>query len=383
MWEIGKRLIEKIEEAGFEAVFVGGAVRDFLLGRPNHDVDIATSALPLEIKGIFQHTIDVGIEHGTVLVLDEGEPIEITTYRTDGQYTDFRRPDEVMFVRSLAEDLARRDFTINAMAMTKDGVIIDLFGGQADLQKRLLRAVGKKEERFAEDALRMLRAVRFSAQLGFTIEEETLYAVQQAAPQITRIAKERIHQEMKKIWISDFVQQGIAMLIETNMAHFLQGHFCADDWREVKIENDLVGWAYLNILSPDENVLSFYKCSNKEKLFAKQVANAYEELLQCATVWTYFNYERDVLKGALQIAHWRGSLLTLTTEQLLFQKEQLSIQTPHDLAINGRHLISWTGQRGGPWVKEVLDRALEAVLLRQIKNDEGHLKRWFHNVYQR
>ena len=160
-------ILKKIEAAGFEAYFVGGSVRDVLLGQPIHDVDIATSAFPAEIKEIFPRTIDVGIEHGTVLVLDGDEQYEITTFRTESAYQDFRRPDQVEFVRSLEEDLKRRDFTINAFALKEDGEIVDLFDGLVDLENNVLRAVGNPHERFHEDALRMMRGLRFVSQLGF------------------------------------------------------------------------------------------------------------------------------------------------------------------------------------------------------------------------
>ena len=201
-WQAAKQVIRQLEEAGFEAVFVGGAVRDALLGRPGNDVDVATSAVPGEVKAVFSKTIDIGIEHGTVLVLDAEEPIEVTTYRTDGEYADHRRPDGVVFVRSLEEDLKRRDFTMNAIAMDADERIIDLYGGQQDIQQKIIRAVGNPSERFAEDALRMLRAVRFSAQLGFTIEQATLAAVKEHAAEISFVARERIAAELEKIWIS-------------------------------------------------------------------------------------------------------------------------------------------------------------------------------------
>ena len=142
-----------LENAGYEAVFVGGAVRDYLLGKTATDIDIATSAEPEEVKAVFPITVDIGTAHGTVLVLMNGEPIEVTTYRTEGTYTDHRRPDEVRFVKSLQEDLRRRDFTMNALAMTKDGELIDLFGGKADMADRIIRAVGNAADRFNEDAL--------------------------------------------------------------------------------------------------------------------------------------------------------------------------------------------------------------------------------------
>ena len=155
-WEAAIDVIEKIEKAGYEAVIVGGAVRDFLLNKQVNDVDVATSATPDEIKKIFHSTVDIGIAHGTILVLDEGQPIEVTTYRTEGIYVDFRRPEQVTFVNSLEKDLERRDFTINSMAMTKTGELIDLFGGRQDIKNNTIRSVGDPNSRFREDALRML-----------------------------------------------------------------------------------------------------------------------------------------------------------------------------------------------------------------------------------
>ena len=162
-------VIQKIEEAGFEAYFVGGAVRDHLLKREIHDVDIATSATPTEIKSIFSSTVDVGIEHGTILVLYNGQSFEVTTSDQNPNIMIFAGPDSVIFIRSLHEDLKRRDFTINAMAMDVTGTIIDPFGGQIDLESKLIKTVGKAEERFQEDALRLMRAIRFVGQLGFTL----------------------------------------------------------------------------------------------------------------------------------------------------------------------------------------------------------------------
>lgn len=165
-------VIRKIEAAGFEAYFVGGSVRDTLLGQKIHDVDIATSAFPEEIKQLFPKTIDIGIEHGTVLVFHEEEQYEITTFRTESTYQDYRRPDSVSFVRTLEEDLKRRDFTINAFALKEDGEIIDLFDGLTDLENHVLRAVGRPFERFHEDALRMMRGLRFVSQLGFKLKKK-------------------------------------------------------------------------------------------------------------------------------------------------------------------------------------------------------------------
>ncbi|WP_107841510.1 CCA tRNA nucleotidyltransferase [Metasolibacillus meyeri] len=382
MWEAAKRVIEKIEQAGFEAAFVGGVVRDFIIGKPNNDVDVATSALPAEVKAIFQHTIDVGIEHGTVLVLDEGEPIEVTTYRTDGLYTDHRRPDEVTFVRTLKEDLARRDFTMNAMAMTRTGTIIDLYNGQEDIQNKVIRAVGYAEQRFQEDALRMIRAIRFSAQLGFTIEFETMSAIKTLAEQIQYVAKERVHAEFNKMWVSRFPAQGMAMLEQTTLSQYLQGSFIAEDWHNFQTTNPLVGWAYFYVLNERESFFSYYKCSNKEKVFAKQVAEAYSKLQEGWQVHDYFHYELEVLEAAFHIAEWRGQAVAFSVHEIAARKAALPIATIQQLAISGRDLMEWAQTKGGAWLKEALHAALLAVLTKQVENNKEQLKEWFHDIYK-
>ena len=210
-------ILEQIEAAGFEAYFVGGSVRDNLLGLPIHDVDIATSAYPAEIKQIFKRTVDTGIQHGTVMILDHGNGYEVTTFRTETGYQDFRRPDSVTFVRSLEEDLKRRDFTINALAMRADGEIIDLFDGIADLKAHKIRAVGVADERFHEDALRMMRAVRFESQLGFSVTETTQAAIEKHAALLEKIAIERIHVEFMKLMQRIERQNGLRTFIDTEI----------------------------------------------------------------------------------------------------------------------------------------------------------------------
>ena len=195
-------IIKKLEEHGYEAYAVGGCVRDSILGRKPNDWDITTSALPLQVKELFHRTIDTGLQHGTVTVMLEKEGFEVTTYRVDGEYEDGRHPKEVTFMASLEEDLKRRDFTINAMAYHPSKGIVDLFGGVQDLENHIIRCVGNPIERFTEDALRILRAVRFSAQLGFEIEEETTKALQILAENLKFVSAERIQVEMIKLLVS-------------------------------------------------------------------------------------------------------------------------------------------------------------------------------------
>ena len=196
-------IIEKIQAAGFEAYAVGGCIRDSILGREPDDWDITTSAKPEEVKKLFNRTIDTGIQHGTVTVMLDREGFEVTTYRIDGKYEDSRHPKDVTFTASLREDLRRRDFTINAMAYNEKDGLIDRYEGIQDIECGLIRCVGDARERFTEDALRMMRAVRFSAQLGYTIEENTKAAIKELAPTIRRISAERIQVELVKLMISD------------------------------------------------------------------------------------------------------------------------------------------------------------------------------------
>lgn len=193
------RIIEVLTAAGFEAYAVGGCVRDSILGREPNDWDITTSARPEETKRLFPRTIDTGIQHGTVTVMLEREGFEVTTYRIDGVYEDNRHPREVTFTASLEEDLKRRDFTVNAMAYSEQTGLVDIFGGLDDMERGIIRCVGDAEERFTEDALRMLRAVRFSAQLGYRIEEGTKRGIRKLAPNLKAISAERIQAELIKL----------------------------------------------------------------------------------------------------------------------------------------------------------------------------------------
>lgn len=197
-----KFIIDKITAAGFEAYAVGGCVRDSILGRTPQDWDITTSARPEQVKALFSRTVDTGLKHGTVTVLLGKEGFEVTTYRIDGEYLDGRHPREVIFTPSLEEDLKRRDLTINAMAYNDGNGLVDLFGGRNDIQDRIVRCVGDPEQRFGEDALRMLRAVRFAAQLGYRIEESTGDAIRKLAPGLKQISAERIQAELVKLMTS-------------------------------------------------------------------------------------------------------------------------------------------------------------------------------------
>ncbi len=197
-----RECLERLKSAGYAAYPVGGCVRDVLLGREPGDVDICTAAHPEAVMDLFPRAVPTGIAHGTVTIPTEDGNIEITTFRRDGGYTDARHPDSVSFDAGLMEDLSRRDFTVNAMAMDSDGEVIDPLGGRKDLRSKIIRCVGEADRRFSEDALRMLRGVRFAAQLGFEIEEGTRAAMRRNAPLTAKVSRERIKAEMEKTLLS-------------------------------------------------------------------------------------------------------------------------------------------------------------------------------------
>lgn len=382
-WQAAYSVIEQLEQAGYGAVIVGGAVRDTLLNRPAHDVDVATNALPEEVKSVFPRTVDIGIQHGTVLVIVPAGPVEVTTYRTDGEYTDHRRPEKVQFVRSLQEDLQRRDFTMNAIAMRLDGSYVDYYGGYQDIEKHMIRAVGDAQQRFSEDALRMLRAVRFSAQLDFAIAADTMSAIQTRASDIAFIARERIKAELDKLWVGQAVFGGIQKLEESGLAAYLPGDFQAEYWRGFHTEDKLLGWAYFALLQGTDwrEIVRDYRLSNKEMAFVKSVLSAYEALKEGWTNTHYFMYTAQELEAAQYFARLRQLDAALPQLSIRELQAMLPIQQKQDLVVNGADLLKWSGKKGGPWLKDALEDMLSAIIHHELQNDRQQIKNWLEQHY--
>ncbi|NYF24523.1 CCA tRNA nucleotidyltransferase [Sporosarcina sp. JAI121] len=387
--EPSREVIRFLEEAGYEAVFVGGAVRDHLLGKPAKDMDIATSAEPAEVKSVFPITVDIGTDHGTVLVMMNGEPIETTTYRTEGTYTDHRRPDDVQFVKSLKEDLRRRDFTINALAMTLDGELIDLFGGKTDMEYRLIRAVGNAADRFNEDALRMFRAVRFTAVLGFDIEEKTFEAIRDNADQIRYISVERLKAEMDKLFAGNDPAKAFMAIQKTGLNFHLPLFpketevLCLTAPYETAIE----GWACFMIAGEFSaaDIGRVYKLSNAEKAFLSAVKEAYAiRVKNHFTIEDYYRYDLDVLMTAEKLFRTNHNAReTVSTAEMKRLKQSMPIQSAADLAVDGRKLMEWTGQSGGRWIGEWIGKIEKAVLHDTCKNVTNDIKEWFLYEFNR
>lgn len=368
------KVIGILEQAGFQAYIVGGAVRDYLLGKAPHDMDVASNAYPEEVKKLFNRTVDIGIEHGTVLVLMEGEGIEVTTFRTESEYTDLRRPDKVEFVQSLEEDLKRRDFTINAMAMDKNLAIIDPFGGKSDLEKCLIRAVGEPGERFQEDALRMLRAVRFSGQLNFAIEAGTLAAIRSHASLIRAVAVERLKNELDKILINPRTQQSMAYLQQSGLAeHLPAGDLLAMDWSGYQPRGQAAfGWAFLlHSQQKQFEEIKGFKFSNGEKRLIERALEAAH--LAVWDDWTFYCFEAKELEIACYL---NGSEIDIAS-----RKERLPIKSRRELAVNGTDLMEWTGKKQGPWLRQWIEKMERHIVYGTLRNDNDTIKGWFLNEY--
>lgn len=378
-------VLKEIEQAGYEAYFVGGSVRNHILGLPIHDVDIATSAYPEEIKEIFKHTVDTGIQHGTVTVLFGGSSYEITTFRTESGYQDYRRPDEVTFVRSLEDDLKRRDFTINALALDRNGEVIDKFDGLKDLNNHLIRAVGKAEERFHEDALRMMRAVRFQSQLNFRIEDKTAEAIKSNAHLLEKIAVERTREEFIKMMLGQAWQIGFSDFLKFKLYEFAPGmrehsallHKLIDLKPVEFLDEDSVWVAIgfvLKLSDHDLNkLLRVWKVSNK----TRETSLATYEMLELFSnqnfdIWEIYNLGIDNFERAAKLCQLFN--IKMEYDKISKSIEQIPIKSSHDLAITGNDLIKILNITPGPEIGKMLKNVEKAVVEENVCNNFDELK---------
>ncbi|NQK49487.1 CCA tRNA nucleotidyltransferase [Streptococcus suis] len=374
-------ILEKIKAAGYEAYFVGGSVRDAILGRPIHDVDIATSSYPQETKQIFSRTIDVGIEHGTVLVLEGKKEYEITTFRTEEEYVDFRRPSQVSFVRSLEEDLKRRDFTVNAFALDEEAQIVDLFDGMTDLKNRTLRAVGIPAERFNEDALRIMRGFRFAATLDFEIEPTTFTAMVETAPLLEKISVERSFIEFDKLLMADFWRKGLRAMINSKAYDFLPDLAGKSDeletmltslTEEFRFSTSEQAWAMLFVCLGIDNIKSFLKKWKTSNDFQRSVIKLVEiyQLRQAGPVTKQicFKYGKEFLYLVEELRQAQG----LVTDFAAIDKidQALTIHDKHEIVVNGGHLMKAFDFKPGPVLGELLKEVEFQIVEGQLENEE-------------
>lgn len=387
-------LLKRIENAGFEGYFVGGCVRDTLLKREIHDIDIASSALPNEIESLFPHTIDLGKEHGTIIVVYQSETFEITTFRVESEYSDFRRPDHVQFVRNLKEDTLRRDFTINALALDRKGKLYDYHGGLQDLNDGLIRAVGQAQERFIEDALRMIRAIRFASQLGFKIEENTLIAIQVLSENIQHLSMERIRVEFSKFLQGKYLYRVYPYLFESNLADYFP------KFKRFELEHALYQ------LGPKIEAYYQHQSNISERLIwallLSEMNRDINEIKPLLKQWTHSNKDINdiidmikfmkVIKESENIIQdvYLINIELLSEIQLWFEinemkyfrdflsiKRDLPIQDRSDIKIQGQEIIDILKlDKGGPIVGKIIQEMESKILMGQLLNEKVNIRDW-------
>lgn len=364
-----KEILHALREGGYQAYLVGGCVRDRLLGFTPGDYDICTSALPEEMKDCFGdgfRTYDTGIKHGTLTVLFGDDSAEVTTFRLDGGYTDGRHPDAVSFTRELAEDLSRRDFTVNAMALSADGEIVDLFGGRSDLEAGVIRAVGEPSVRFHEDALRILRALRFASRLCFRIEEKTSQALHECAHLLSLVSRERIATELFGIVMG----KGAPEIIEEYADVLSCAGITPAPIDDALPFDSVIRMAAL--LRSDREAVDTLKLSNKLRDEIIALIDNYDIALPTDEPSALRLMNRIGHEGALRLCALRMD--TSAEETVRLAKKGGKPYTVGALAVNGSHLMQ-AGLKGKE-IGETLERVLQAVMAGEIINRKDELLCW-------
>lgn len=381
MFQVGlpsyvQTVLNRLQSQGHSAYVVGGSLRDLLLGGTPHDWDVTTSARPEETMAAFADvtTIPTGLKHGTVTVLIEHVPIEITTYRIDGSYTDSRRPDSVTFTDRLAEDLARRDFTVNAMAYAPCDGLIDLYGGQEDLKAGILRAVGEPVKRFTEDALRILRGFRFSAQLNFAIEPETLAAMSETREGLRRISAERIFAELSRLLISPAAPRGWLALCESGALPIILPHIAARKNEFTNMAEGLsqlppdlsvrMAWLFwgmpLEEIRADLNALKPPTRLKEDVLLLIEFSRPPVDITPPAVRRTVRHYG-DLTDGVLSLWACAGYDVTLLQQTADAVRTEGFCRTIAELAVSGNDLVAEAGVPRDKRLGETLRTLLEHV----------------------
>jgi tRNA nucleotidyltransferase (CCA-adding enzyme) len=391
--EAGKLLLKEYHKRGYEAYIVGGCVRNLLLQLPVHDVDICTNAKPEETLAMFDQVYQTGIRFGTVTVCWHGHLFEVTTFRIEEYGRQGRNPTIVQYTSHLIEDLRRRDFTMNAIAMDQEGNLFDPFNGRTDIQEGRIRSVGDAVERFREDGLRLLRAVRFAAQLGFEIEETTWQAMIQERSCLRQVALERIVQEVEKILLAPDKDKGILLIHRARLIFQLKSE---EDIVCFRATNDLdVLWTLLFQLTLPDNGISF---TWQELPLSRKLKERIHWLMERylhhpnATVEDYViltrNMPQDWVEKALQfqwIMNGERDTWEKQVEEFNRQVEALPIKSIRELAIRGDEIATSLGIPRGPWIKEILNDLWEGVNFHDLPNRKAELihylvmqkERWF------
>jgi tRNA nucleotidyltransferase (CCA-adding enzyme) len=366
----GKKVIQRLNDFGYEGYFVGGFVRDRILGEESNDIDITTSAKPEEIAALFKKTKATGIKYGTVTVFMDGFLVEVTTFRTEKDYVNYRKPKQVNFSTNLHEDLKRRDFTINALAMDYHEKVVDLFDGIHDINRRLIRAIGNPDERFNEDALRILRALRFVAKLDFAIEKETINSMKKNVMLISKLANERVVDELKKIFSYNYSKEAVKYMERINL-QFAFNEFSLGIGRYIKsdISLDFLGFMAMSLFLKGIDIPDNWRLSKKEiTLISKCI-----ELIS-VTENDYYNpllvyrLGKDICLYANKISQVINPMNN--QEDLIVEIfEKLPIKKTCDLLFKGQDILELTKIKNAEVIGEIIQELEYQVINNNIEND--------------
>lgn len=375
-------IINRLNQSGYEAYLVGGSVRDLLLGKQVKDYDIATSATPGEVKALFKKVIPVGLAHGTLIVRINNQSYEVTTFRKKSANTS----TQFIYGLSIEEDLSYRDFTMNAMALTSDGELIDLFNGEEDLKTKTIRAVENAERRFMEDPLRMLRAFRFVSQLGFTIEATTLNAIKSLKDRIKDVAKERIKEELTLLFQGKHVKTAIYCLIGTSLIYKLPlftkqsnnvPYLLKENEQFVSFVHAIALVYYYHREQSLNQWVKAYKCSNKEKQQLIQLIDALDRYERNhLTNWLIYQLDESLVMIFIRLVNtiFKEKIIV---EDFLHQKRKLPISSRSELVIDGNEIMKWfPNRKPGPWLSSLLQDIEYNVVMNQLNNDKESIKEW-------
>ncbi len=394
VFEKGRKILHILNDLGYESYFVGGALRDYRLGREIHDIDIATPLLPDEVMRIFPKTVPIGVKHGTVLVLFEGESFEVTTFRMEDKYDDFRHPNEVYFVKDIVLDLARRDFTMNAMAMNQDNEWMDPYHGLHDIQRKCVRAVGDARERFFEDPLRILRGYRFCAQLDFDLDVETEMAACESAHFIQHISIERIQLEMEKLLNAAYPQAVWKMLEKSDICSYMPfgksvvSLYALEEYDFTKLHSIEEKWvllyAALQITTASLQFVKWRFSNQKRKTIERLFSVLEKKRAQNLTKSEIYTLG---LAQSLAFTRIQSELYHLDSEQRQQQISEiwhsLPIKNRSDLLFDGKDVLLRTNQKKGPWLGVLLKQLEAAVLNGECVNNQYEMEEWIEKWLQK
>ncbi|HDB6714530.1 CCA tRNA nucleotidyltransferase [Staphylococcus aureus] len=392
LFEQARPILEQIQDNGFEAYYVGGSVRDYVMGRNIHDIDITTSATPDEIESIFSHTIPVGKEHGTINVVFNDENYEVTTFRAEEDYVDHRRPSGVTFVRDLYEDLQRRDFTMNAIAMDTAYKLYDYFDGQQDINNRIIRTVGIAEERFQEDALRMIRCLRFQSQLSFDIAMETFEAMRTQMADIKFLSIERIVIELTKLMRGINVEESFNHLKSLKAFNYMP-YFEQLDMNQINVTEPIDLELLIAIVSVKFDInysLKPLKLSNRQVKDINQyiqIMNALPSIITKEQLKMFvYDYDTNLIKNVMVAADMLKANDIQGHEPLIVNLQtidetlhRLPMHNRKDMMVNGGVLMAHLNAKSGPWLKDVLRQIEIAIVTGKVSNEETEILKWVDN----